>query len=234
MRLEHEDDIDGVAATVVLLRDSAEGPEVLLLERPDRGSFAGAWVFPGGALEDVDVVGDDLTPDDPADEERAARRAGARETLEETGLALDPAALTAFSRWYPPREAPKRFRTWFYLARSPGGTITLQADEAVDHQWIRPPDALSRHEQNALTLFPPTWVTLWELARHATADDAIEHAARSTPRVFEGRFAPGQREMFWTDDVAYPDDALRDADGPRHRLDITSRPWVYERSLPGE
>ena len=45
----------GVAATVVLLRDSPEGPEVLLLERPrHRGSFAGAWVFPGGGVDPED------------------------------------------------------------------------------------------------------------------------------------------------------------------------------------
>ncbi|TFC71314.1 NUDIX hydrolase [Cryobacterium sp. TMS1-20-1] len=45
----------GVAATVVLLRDGAEGPEVLLLERPrHRGSFAGAWVFPGGGVDPED------------------------------------------------------------------------------------------------------------------------------------------------------------------------------------
>ena len=42
-----------VAATVVLLRDGAGGLEVLMIERPDRGSFAGAWVFPGGKLEDA-------------------------------------------------------------------------------------------------------------------------------------------------------------------------------------
>src|SRR5688500_13210336 len=76
-----------VAATVVLLRDTDEGPEVLLLERPDRGSFAGAWVFPGGKLDDADR----LSPDEP--EEHAARRAGVRETLEESGLVVDPEAL---------------------------------------------------------------------------------------------------------------------------------------------
>jgi len=46
-----------VAATIVMLRDSAGGPEVLLIERPDRGSFAGAWVFPGGKLQASDAAG---------------------------------------------------------------------------------------------------------------------------------------------------------------------------------
>lgn len=43
-----------VAGTVLLLRDGADGLEVLMIERPDRGSFAGAWVFPGGKLEPAD------------------------------------------------------------------------------------------------------------------------------------------------------------------------------------
>src|SRR6188472_4154977 len=66
-----------VAATVMLHRDSESGPEVLMIERPDRGSFAGAWVFPGGKLEPADLA---------ESEEESARRAGVRETVEETGL----------------------------------------------------------------------------------------------------------------------------------------------------
>ena len=40
-----------VAGTAVLLRPTPEGFAVLLMRRPDRGSFAGAWVFPGGKVE---------------------------------------------------------------------------------------------------------------------------------------------------------------------------------------
>jgi glyoxylase-like metal-dependent hydrolase (beta-lactamase superfamily II)/8-oxo-dGTP pyrophosphatase MutT (NUDIX family) len=43
------------AATLVLLRDSAAGPEVLLLQRTQRSAFlGGAFVFPGGALDASD------------------------------------------------------------------------------------------------------------------------------------------------------------------------------------
>lgn len=229
MQLEF-DDVDGVAATVVLLRDGEAGLEVLLLERPDRGAFAGAWVFPGGALERVDVDGDDLTPDDPVEEERAARRAAVRETYEETALTLDPSSLVQLSRWYPPREAPKRFRTWFYASRDPGGDVTLQADEAVDHRWIRPADALAEHEANRLTLFPPTWVTLAELAGDTDVEAALTRIAATEPHVFEGRFAPQQKELFFRGDVAYSDPGSRDSHGPRHRIRLGGLPWVYERT----
>lgn len=43
------------ASTVVLLRDSPEGLETLLLRRNKALLFAGGyWVFPGGALEPQD------------------------------------------------------------------------------------------------------------------------------------------------------------------------------------
>ena len=72
------------AATIVLLRDSAQGPEVFMLRRALEQKFiAGAYVFPGGKLDDGDA--------DP----RMARRvvglteqqANARLGLAEGGLA---------------------------------------------------------------------------------------------------------------------------------------------------
>ena len=105
------------AATVVLLRDGAEGAEVLLLERPrDSGSFAGAWVFPGGKVDPQDYDGGEAETG-----RLAARRAGARETREETGLVLDAADLVELSCWIPPAEAPRRFHTWFFLGAAPEG-----------------------------------------------------------------------------------------------------------------
>ena len=43
------------AASLVVVRDAAVGLEVLLLRRAERGDFnSGAWVFPGGLLDDGD------------------------------------------------------------------------------------------------------------------------------------------------------------------------------------
>jgi len=66
------------ASTVVLLRDSEEGLETLLLKRNKALIFAGgAWVFPGGSVdkEDIDAVGGDVVA--------ATRVAAAREAMEE-------------------------------------------------------------------------------------------------------------------------------------------------------
>ncbi len=91
------------AATVVLVRDAADGPEVLLLRRHRRSGFAaGAWVFPGGVVDGADgdlaLVErmDGPTPmqwaerlglSDPA-EAVSFVTAAVREAFEETGILL--------------------------------------------------------------------------------------------------------------------------------------------------
>ncbi|MFP6608322.1 MAG: NUDIX domain-containing protein, partial [Myxococcota bacterium] len=73
-----------LSATVVVLRDEATGLEVLLLQRTALdGGAGGAWVFPGGRVEDVDREGEGRDP------VIALQRAAVRETREEAGLVLD-------------------------------------------------------------------------------------------------------------------------------------------------
>jgi len=90
------------AATVALLREGDSGPEVLLLKRSrSTGFIPGAWVFPGGRVDEEDGGAElvarvrGLTPRD-AEERLGGRGAGPpaiafylaaiRETFEETGL----------------------------------------------------------------------------------------------------------------------------------------------------
>lgn len=163
-----------VAGTVVLLRDGADAPEVLLLRRPERGSFAGGWVFPGGKVEEADRRLGAAEIDD-------ARRAGIRETSEE--VSLEVTDLVALSQWHPPAEAPTRIRTWFFLAPAPADArIVASPDEVAAHTWITPAEALARHAAGEWTLFPPTWVTLHRLSRFPDADAAL--AAAGAPALF--------------------------------------------------
>ena len=216
---------DGVAATVVLLRDGGSGFEVLLLERPrHRGSFAGAWVFPGGAVD----PGDSKPGDTAA--EHAARRAAVRETREETALEIAADDLVAVSVWSPPAAAPKRMRTWFYYSVAPAGEPVLAADEAIGFRWIRPGEALAAHAAGELSLVPPTWVTLHGLASATSVADALRWAHSGVMRRYETRLVASGSVLLWAGDVAHTDEALLDTDGPRHRLGISSLPWVYQQS----
>lgn len=217
--------VGGVAATVVLLRDGDSGLELLLLERPrHRGSFAGAWVFPGGAVDPGDSESGDT------EEEHAARRAAVRETREETGLEVAAGELVAVSVWSPPAAAPKRLRTWFYYAMAPAGDPVLAADEAIGFRWTSPGAALAAHAAGELSLVPPTWVTLHGLASAASAADALRRARSGEVRRYGTRLVASGNVVLWEGDVAHADESLLDTDGPRHRLEVSSLPWVYRRS----
>lgn len=213
-----------VAATVVIVRDAASGPEVLMIERPDRGSFAGAWVFPGGKLEPADG--------DAADEIAAARQAGARETWEETGLLLDADALVPLSCWDPPPGIALRIRTWFFLAGDPGGAQTLAPAEVTAAEWVRPGEMLARHARAEVTLYPPTWVTLLGLADQPDAAAMAATARIGGVHRFETVAARGDDGpmLLWHGDAAYDDDAAAGDAASRHRLELGTLPWVYTRT----
>jgi 8-oxo-dGTP pyrophosphatase MutT (NUDIX family) len=221
-RTAEEDEAIPVAGTVIVVRDGDGGPEVLMIERPDRGSFGGAWVFPGGKVEASDREG---LPADAAEED-IARRAGARETLEETGLVVEP--VVTLSLWDPPAGAKPRIRTWFYLAAGVAGELTLSPGEAVRAEWVRPADMLERHAGGDATLFPPTWVTLFSFAGAADAAELLA-AARFGHFSTVARRGPGGVMLLWPDDGEYGPDAAPGATA-RHRLEVGSLPWVYTRT----
>lgn len=79
------------AATVVIFRKARSGtaPELLMVQRAREMRFAGgAAVFPGGRVDPADrEFAAALMPDEPP-ERAAAKIAGIRETLEETGLMI--------------------------------------------------------------------------------------------------------------------------------------------------
>lgn len=90
------------AATIVLMRDSDAGPEILLLRRARSSGFVpGAYVFPGGRVDASDAEADVVAHLDGLDAEAAADRlelpdgdppalayylAALREAFEETGI----------------------------------------------------------------------------------------------------------------------------------------------------
>jgi hypothetical protein len=154
-----------------------------------------------------------------------------RETREETGLVLAESHLVELSRWVPPARAPKRLTTWFFLARDPGGEMLLSADEHVDSAWLRPGVALERHAAGEMALFPPTWLTLHGLAGAASVEEALGSVPRPAARFAsyqlvdpEGRI----EAVLWAGDAQYGDP--RAGGSGRHRLTISSLPWVYERT----
>jgi 8-oxo-dGTP pyrophosphatase MutT (NUDIX family) len=166
------------AASLILLRDGPDGPEVLLVERnPAQRFMGGAWVFPGGAVD-----GDGETPEETA----------VRELEEEAGIELPRGtAIESFSRWITPAQVKVRFDTWFFLAAAPeGATPTPDGSECTNARWIRPGDALDAYARDELILVFPTIKHLEQLAAFDSLAAALD-AARARrvmqvePRVLE-------------------------------------------------
>src|SRR5690606_25571355 len=109
------------AATIVLMRDGAQGLEILLMRRNrDAGFVPGAYVFPGGRVDGTDATPPVLGRMDGLSPEAAAQRlaltdadppaiayylAALREAFEETGILV---ARTAAGEPVPPAAVSTR------------------------------------------------------------------------------------------------------------------------------
>jgi 8-oxo-dGTP pyrophosphatase MutT (NUDIX family) len=185
-----------IAASVVLLRPAGavsnpggtpreppgSGVETYLLHRHARMLFAASMVvFPGGGL-------------DPADEsaEDPIRRCAVRETEEETGVRLDPAALLPWAHWVTPEIEPRRYDTHFFLAELPAGQHAEDRSGETDlAEWSTPAAALGAERAGKIALMPPTLSILLELSelgslaeiRQAAAERVVE---RVLPELVQG------------------------------------------------
>lgn len=216
------------AASVVLLRDGTAGPEILYLRRsPDLRFMGGYWVFPGGRIDPGD-----RRPGGETDELAAARRAAAREALEEAGVAVDPAALHPMCQWTTPASSPIRFATWFFAAAADPAAVRVDGVEIHDHRWWRPPDALQAHRDQRIQFANPTFALSTRLAEHPTVADALA-AVDAWPRErLLGRLhrIDGGRVALYAEDCAYATGDL-DCPGPRHRIWMVDGGWRYERDF---
>ncbi|MFP5256712.1 MAG: NUDIX hydrolase [Acidimicrobiia bacterium] len=214
------------AATVVLLRDGRQGLETLMLHRSSTVAFGGMWVFPGGRVD----LGDHRPED--RDDEAPARRAAVREAAEECGLVIEPHEVVPFSHWTPPAVTPRRYLTWFFVARASDGDVLVDGGEIHDHAWLSPTEVLHRRDRGEVDLAPPTYVTLADLAEHTDVDAVLADAAARQPIPrYATRWAgvEGGAVALWEGDAGYEDEDP-DAPGPRHRLWMLDDGWHLERS----
>ncbi|MGH1487811.1 MAG: NUDIX hydrolase [Acidimicrobiales bacterium] len=234
--LEHPDDAELIpAATVLLLRDSRAtkteqaGIEVLMLRRNSKIAFGGMWVFPGGRVDDHEVVADDVVA--------SARAAAVREVEEESGLVVQATDLVEWSYWVPPpmpsmsiKGPRRRFSTWFFATPAPEGEVMIDHGEIHDDQWLSPQNAMLKHREKEIELAPPTWITLHQLDRHDTVADAMAWAAQANSEEFRTKpIAKDPTTIAWAGDVAYTGGAFDDPGG-RNRLTMHPDGWQYEFS----
>ena len=212
------------AATVLLLRDDPVGGfSVFMVQRSMKSSFMpGAYVFPGGKVEDEDAE----QPVRLSDQELQQRFGGelsvgsgrshlvaaAREVAEETGVLLDdPSCMHVFSHWVTPEIESRRFDTWFFAGRMPPDAAPTHDDfEVVASKWVHPASALESYGNGELLLAPPTYYTLWDLARFSSVDEVLDDAVARHVVAIQPEFR--EVEGRWT--ILLPGDPLYPSESP--------------------
>jgi len=113
--------------------------------------------------------------DDEWEAQRAAlvaRDLGFAELLRARRLMLRADLLAPWSRWITPEFEPRRYDTYFFLARLPDGQRTRNVGgEADEVRWLRP------EERRMLAMLPPTRATLAQIAAYGSIDELIAVAS---------------------------------------------------------
>lgn len=227
------------AATVVLARDAAAGPEVLLVRRPGRSSFAAnAWVFPGGRVDAQDAdAGGAMLGRSP--EEWGARldlpsqlavgyvAAALREAWEETGILLADRAVDGGTA-RAARAALLRGEIALPAALDRLGARLDAGGVAYIAHWITPEPELRRYDTRFFLAAVPSEARCELIgdelveARWAAPSAAVDEYAAGTMRLLPPTVHTLRRLAAFTD-VGEMVDSLRDAPVdtvlPRMRLD---------------
>lgn len=170
----------GIAFWVAALRETFEEAGILLAHHDHPVDVEDPRDLPSGII--------DLSPPDVAErfsQYRDEVNAGERDfikTVRSEDLLLDGNNVYFIGRWVTPLGSPRRYDTRFFLTAMPDGQIPLpDHDEAVEHQWVRPADAIRRNEIGDMVMMTPTIGMLHRLARFETIDEAVAAAGRGTP-----------------------------------------------------
>lgn len=186
------------AATVVLLRDTDEGPQTFLMRRTSTMAFAPLMhVFPGGRVDAVDhaeeivfVSGEEsdlaIRASTDVNEMRALYACAIRETEEEAGiviagrdgsgrLVVDPVELPIVDHWVTPEFEERRYDVRFFAVAVEAATLTTtEADTAL---WVTPSEALAAFDRGELPMLAPTEAVLRWLSTHPTVAGILEAGA---------------------------------------------------------
>ena len=256
------------AATVLLLRDTAQGIEVLMTRRSTTDSFApGAYVFPGGGIDAADAAahaqstrragqtdlhltqaiaairesfeelsvllarhadGSHVTTQDIAALDRKAPFAS---QCRDRGLTLAGEEVFVLAHWVTDRDLPRRFDVPFLVARMPlGQTPVADETEQFEPSWMRPADALARHEAGTFFMIFPTIRTLERLRAYDSVDMVLTACAHEKPLWIScprAGLLRGQDARYMEHDSPYGELALTSPDGQIvHSLD-----WQSEKPV---
>lgn len=148
------------------------------------------------------------------------------------GLRLATDEVFVLARWITTRDSPKRFDTTFLVARMPKGQVPVADDaEQFEPAWLRPAEAVARHEAGQLPMIFPTIRTLQWLARQQSTEAVLATCAGEQPLWTcspRPGIVAGRRQHFMEHETPYGELALVSPDG--HFLPEVG--WQTERPVP--
>ena len=148
------------------------------------------------------------------------------------GLRLAADSVYLLAHWTADRDLPRRFAVPFLVARMPEGQEPV-ADETEQFEpvWVRPADALARHEAGQFFMIYPTIRTLQRLAKFDATQAVLDAVAHEQPLWVScprAGLLGGTEARYMEDEMPFGELALVCPDGQIvHPLD-----WQTERAVP--
>ncbi|WP_295553956.1 MBL fold metallo-hydrolase [Limnohabitans sp. Rim8] len=149
------------------------------------------------------------------------------------GLSLAAEQVFVLAHWITDRDLPRRFDVPFLVARMPEGQAPV-ADESEQFEpvWVRPQDALNRHEAGDFFMVYPTIRTLERLKAFANVNAVLQACAvndeplwTSCPRA---GWLAGNEARYMEHEAPFGELALVTPDGQiHHHLD-----WRTDQAVP--
>lgn len=153
------------------------------------------------------------------------------ELAEAEDLVFPLGELGFFAHWITPTFEPKRFDTFFFLARAPENQEPLHDErETTASGWIAPSVALEAFRRGEAYLAPPTIRTLERLSDFDSIDRAFAHARETMPPTI----IPHLHTTEDTPLLLLPGDPEYPSDDPDYALatPVTDGPTRMRLSLP--
>jgi len=142
-------------------------------------------------------------------------------------LAFPLDQLHPFAHWITPEVEPRRYDTWFVVARCPPDQeLAHDEKETVDSLWVTPADALKRYAEGEMQLAPPTFRTLEELDALGTMARVEARCEQEPIPAIMPHFVSedGDLVLILPGDPEYPDPDAEPVSGST-RIELSEGRW---------
>jgi len=129
------------------------------------------------------------------------------EIVQAEGLILACDQMIVFARWVTPTYFPKRFDTFFFLARVPQDQIASHDDiESTDSLWTTPAQAIADGDEGRKLVVFATRANLGKLALSKSVAELIENTSKDKIVIVEPVITDNDGDVTFRirDDAGYP------------------------------